>query len=887
MDDFDAGDNQASTSQIRSENRQINGHGHSGITLVLPSLKAIKAANVGKKSKLKNSGFQHETASEPKPKIPRPIKLKPLKEVLTKLVTQIKKKDDYAFFIHPVDPVRVPGYADVVKNPMDFGTMTVKVNKGKYRSLEDFTSDFRLVTTNAKIFNPPGSIYHAEADRLEAWGLDHIARASAHVIEFETDWNIDVEQDEDDADAPNQRHSVHIDDEVSTPRDMDGSIVTGSPAPSVTPAPGQVQGHGPVKRGPRGPYKKHAAMNLSEGLDAEGRMPGSKDGVGAFPPGGDWAQLMVALKIKGKRYRTKKERLRFEKEGPPYHPDGSLDYAEMEDPFSVLNVFVPDPPSRPQITPLYPPPPTSTPVAVPSSDTSQHQHHSQPLQPPAPPTIPITIPSNRPSPVLATLSNLPRPTNTPSTTSSASAHPVKKFRHWNVVRNPPARSRLKDKDADGPDDGDVQVGWKIPREPGPGDYGSFASLLATLAAPPPGAGTGTGTGTGVGSEMGYAHATEQGLFSTIRSSVENRGTKRTLEADSTGDGRSDAFWTDDKAVAAWDYIRDVVYGGVDGYAYVRSLAEFVSPPVYLSGDHGGDEDEELVYTPLKIPAMPLGVPLARYVEDNLVDAITGGRHSLLRDLIFPIRSDSPPYSHSEPTPTLRPSLFQTRVEALPVASCALASLDTFNAEPLDMAALIKTPEELARESSLEGDEWGGMGIGGMAEVLGEHSKGEAWGAIDRALAWGVGALEELERRVREQVRQSGDEEGRTGDAGKEEDVCAGHSVRVKSEGVSEARGGDIGPVEGKEEPRDDAMDVDPDLPPDDPNPDDTSNDTPDPVETEAEAGSQPTLATAEDTLTKRLRMNLLALAKRAPLDRIAKLPIELVPENIRGIVPTV
>ncbi|KIJ19582.1 hypothetical protein PAXINDRAFT_62778, partial [Paxillus involutus ATCC 200175] len=571
MDDFDAHDNQASTSQIHSENRR-NGHGHSGITLVLPSLKAIKAAKVGKKSKLKNSGFQHETAAEPKHKIPRPIKLKPLREVLTKLITQIKKKDDYAFFIHPVDPDRVPGYADVVKNPMDFGTMTAKVSKGKYRSLEDFTSDFRLVTTNAKIFNPPGSIYHAEADRLEVWGLDHIARASAHVIEFETDWNIDVEQDDDDDNAPYQRQSVHIDDEVSTPRDMDGSIVTGSPAPSVTPAPGQVQGHGPVKRGPRGPYKKHAAMNLAEGLDAEGRMPGSKDGVGAFPPGSDWAQLMIALKIKGKRYRTKKERLRFEKEGPPYHPDGSLNYPEMEDPFSVLNVFVPEPPSRPQVTPLYPPP-TPTPAVVPSSEASQPQLQSQPPQPPPPPTIPINIPENRPFPVLSTLSNLPMPTTTLSTPSSAPAHPLKKFRHWTVVRNAPARSRLKDKDADGVGDGDAQVGWKIPREPGPGDYGSFASLLATLAASSPGTGTGTGTSVGVG--MGYAHATEQGLFSTIRSSVENRGIKRTFEADNTGDGSSDAFWTDDKAEAAWDYIRDVVYGGVDGYAYVRSLAEFV------------------------------------------------------------------------------------------------------------------------------------------------------------------------------------------------------------------------------------------------------------------------------------------------------------------------
>lgn len=30
----------------------------------------------------------------------------------------------------------------------------------------------------------------------------------------------------------------------------------------------------------------------------------------------------------GKRYRTKRERLRIEREGPPYRTDGSLDYSE-------------------------------------------------------------------------------------------------------------------------------------------------------------------------------------------------------------------------------------------------------------------------------------------------------------------------------------------------------------------------------------------------------------------------------------------------------------------------------------------------------------------------------------------------------------------------------
>lgn len=104
MDDFDsfaADEDGASTSQSAGETRQ-NSHVPSGITLVLPSLKAIKAAKMGKKSKLKNLSSMQDAEVK---KAARPMKLKPLKEVLTKLIVQLKKKDDYAFFYFPCGSV--------------------------------------------------------------------------------------------------------------------------------------------------------------------------------------------------------------------------------------------------------------------------------------------------------------------------------------------------------------------------------------------------------------------------------------------------------------------------------------------------------------------------------------------------------------------------------------------------------------------------------------------------------------------------------------------------------------------------------------------------------------------------------------------------------------
>ena len=43
---------------------------------------------------------------------------------------------------------------------------------------------------------------------------------------------------------------------------------------------------------------------------------------------------------------------------------------------------------------------------------------------------------------------------------------------------------------------------------------------------------------------------------------------------------------------------------------------------------------------------------------------------------------------------------------------------------------------------------------------------------------------------------------------------------------------------------------------------------------------------SEDPMIKKLRLNLLAIAKRAPLDRIGRVPADLVPQHIRHIVPT-
>jgi bromodomain-containing protein 7/9 len=120
--------------------------------------------------------------------------------------------------------------------------------------------------------------------------LDQISKASSIVIAYETDWNIEIEQDDD--------HSINHDVTV------EGDDLSGKGRSPSVQAPERERERG--RRGLRGPYVKRAVLNnnanVADMIDGEGRLPGSKDGVGAFPPGSDWAELMVQLKLKGARF---------------------------------------------------------------------------------------------------------------------------------------------------------------------------------------------------------------------------------------------------------------------------------------------------------------------------------------------------------------------------------------------------------------------------------------------------------------------------------------------------------------------------------------------------------------------------------------------------------
>ncbi|KAI7833326.1 Bromodomain-containing protein, partial [Kickxella alabastrina] len=67
-------------------------------------------------------------------------------------------------FLEPVDTSVITDYRNVIKHPMDLGTMQRKVEAGTYMSIDEFRQDILLVCENARKYNGATSIYARSAD---------------------------------------------------------------------------------------------------------------------------------------------------------------------------------------------------------------------------------------------------------------------------------------------------------------------------------------------------------------------------------------------------------------------------------------------------------------------------------------------------------------------------------------------------------------------------------------------------------------------------------------------------------------------------------------------------------------------------------------------------
>jgi len=93
----------------------------------------------------------------------RDICFPPLDEIL-------KLPDVFSIFGHPVDPValNLSDYFQIVKNPMDLGTIKKKLDQNVYRDNNAFIDDVNLCFDNAILYNPVGTVVYSFAKKLKA-----------------------------------------------------------------------------------------------------------------------------------------------------------------------------------------------------------------------------------------------------------------------------------------------------------------------------------------------------------------------------------------------------------------------------------------------------------------------------------------------------------------------------------------------------------------------------------------------------------------------------------------------------------------------------------------------------------------------------------------------
>ena len=78
-----------------------------------------------------------------------------------KTLTELFKWTLTAPFRAPVDPIRdgAERYFEIIKNPMDFGTIKKKFTENQYTDPKEFVADIHLICDNAITFNGENSMY--------------------------------------------------------------------------------------------------------------------------------------------------------------------------------------------------------------------------------------------------------------------------------------------------------------------------------------------------------------------------------------------------------------------------------------------------------------------------------------------------------------------------------------------------------------------------------------------------------------------------------------------------------------------------------------------------------------------------------------------------------
>ncbi|KAJ0984164.1 hypothetical protein J5N97_002520 [Dioscorea zingiberensis] len=114
------------------------------------------------------SGLDLKKAKKPAPGSEAEKVLVAMMKKCGHILSKLMKHKGAIWFNTPVDVVGMGlhDYHQIIKNPMDLGTVKMKLNKGLYQAPPEFAADIKLTFDNALLYNPDGHEVHRFAAQL-------------------------------------------------------------------------------------------------------------------------------------------------------------------------------------------------------------------------------------------------------------------------------------------------------------------------------------------------------------------------------------------------------------------------------------------------------------------------------------------------------------------------------------------------------------------------------------------------------------------------------------------------------------------------------------------------------------------------------------------------
>jgi bromodomain-containing protein 7/9 len=237
-----------------------------------------------------------------------------------------------------------------------------------------------------------------------------------------------------------------------------------------------------------------------------------------------------------------------------------------------------------------------------------------PPPPQEPSQITLPLPINAPPPQ--------SPPATPAPGSQPNESTKSKYDHWTITRPTSQRGKAKDPVEERPPTPE----WRKPRPLHTADFGLFPSLAINVS--PEG--------------TPEILVTQERLFEALHTSLGNAVRSQT---------------DINQATAAQSWLQEVVYGGFDGLAYMRSIAEFITPNPDIS-DRGDN------------------TALAEYIDAALINELTERRHRAIEAALA--ENSVSVQNLCVTTPTPEPSVVPPA--QLDLGSLILAPNELFDAE---------------------------------------------------------------------------------------------------------------------------------------------------------------------------------------------------------------